>query len=178
MEEILNAARIQEIMEEQAEIIHQSVADWDNFVIVGIHTRGVEIGKRMKVLLEERSGHTIPLGIIDITFYRDDLGTRGALPEVKETNITFDISDREVLLVDDVIYSGRSVKAALETLMSFGRPGKIRLFTLVDRGHRDLPIQPDFFGYRIETDLEDRVDVLLRETDGTDDRVVVTRAAE
>ncbi len=178
MEEILNAARMEEIIEEQSELIYRSVADPDNFVIVGIHTRGVEIGRRLKEALEERFGQSIPFGIIDITFYRDDLGTRAALPEVKETHIAFDISDREILLVDDVIYSGRSVKAALETLMSFGRPGKIRLFTMVDRGHRDLPIQPDFCGQRIETDLEDRVDVLLREIDGTEDRVVVTRAKE
>ncbi len=109
---------------------------------------------------------------MDITFHRDDLSTRGILPEIKETRIEFDIEGMIILLVDDVIYSGRTSKAAIETLMTFGRPSKIKLFALVDRGNRDLPIQPDYCGYKIETKPGERIKVRLQDTDGEEDKVI------
>jgi pyrimidine operon attenuation protein / uracil phosphoribosyltransferase len=146
----------------------------ENLAIVGIHTRGVPLAKRIAAKLKERTGVEIPQGVLDITFYRDDLATRGELPEVKETRINFDITNRDILLIDDVIYTGRSTKAALETLMSFGRPRSIRLMVLVDRGSRDLPIQPDFTGYKVEAGAVDTVVVFLEESDNTQDSVIIT----
>ena len=136
--------------------------DAQNYVaIVGMQTRGVEIARRLKARIESISGRKVNEGIIDITFYRDDLATKGVLPVIKETRIGFDIRNMTILLVDDVIFTGRTTKAALETLTSFGRPKAIRLFVMVDRGNRELPIQPDYCGYRIRTGIKDAVAFLI-----------------
>lgn len=158
---ILNEARVNEIIDRLSSQVMERCDNLDNMAIVGIHTRGVPIGKAIQKAISSKTGKEVPLGILDITFYRDDLGTRNELPEVKETLIHFDITDMDILLVDDVLFTGRSTKAALETLMSFGRPRTIRLLVLVDRGHRDLPIQPDFYGIQIETSKSDLVQVLV-----------------
>lgn len=172
---LLSAGEIRRIIDENAARIRDEVKDLERFAIVGIQTRGVEIANRIRAKIEELSGGKIDSGILDITFYRDDLATRGVLPAIKETRIEFNISNRTILLVDDVIFTGRTTKAAIETLMSFGRPRAIRLFVLVDRGNRELPIQPDYCGHRLETTLDDRVKVLLAPIDNVEDAVKLSR---
>lgn len=170
---ILNSGDIERIILGNAERIHGEMRDASKFAIVGIQTRGVELAERIRARLEKLSGAKIKYGTLDITFYRDDLATRGMLPVIKETRIEFNITAMTILLVDDVIFTGRTTKAALETLTTFGRPQTIRLFTLIDRGNRELPIQPDYCGHRIETRVDDKVKVLLRPIDNVDDAVIL-----
>ncbi|MCX7678110.1 MAG: bifunctional pyr operon transcriptional regulator/uracil phosphoribosyltransferase PyrR [Spirochaetes bacterium] len=166
---ILDANQIDAILDATAKAIAKDVGNLTHFGIVGVQTRGVTLAERIKRKIEEITTHTIPLGILDITFYRDDLSKRGVLPMIKETRIHFNIEKMTILLVDDVIYTGRTAKAALESLMSFGRPSIIRLFALIDRGNRELPIQPDYCGFAIATKISDTVQLCLREIDGEED---------
>ncbi|HON77528.1 MAG TPA: bifunctional pyr operon transcriptional regulator/uracil phosphoribosyltransferase PyrR [Spirochaetota bacterium] len=171
---ILQKKDIDSIIEDTSNQIIKNIKNIDEFAIIGIQTRGVELANRIKSKLEEKSGKSIKSGILDITFYRDDIATRGMLPVIKETRIDFDISNMTILLVDDVLFTGRTTKAAIETLMSFGRPRAIRLFVLIDRGSRELPIQPDYCGYKTETTVKDKVKVRLLETDDIEDRVILS----
>jgi len=139
-----------------------------DIVLVGIHTRGVSIAKRIKELLEKRLGKEILIGAVDITFYRDDLIKLYEQPEVKETNIPFRVDDKSIVLIDDVIYTGRTVRCAIDVIMDYGRPKKIELLVIVDRGHRELPIHPDYTGRRIPTSRNEIVDVRVKEVDGED----------
>jgi len=173
---ILTSADIAKIIGDYSLKIYNDIKDIDLFAIVGVQTRGVELANRIRAGMEKLSGKKIKSGILDITFYRDDLATRGVLPRIKETRIEFDIAGMTILLVDDVIYSGRTVKAALETLTTFGRPSAIKFFALIDRGNRELPIQPDYCGRRIETKISDNIKVLLKETDGVEDAVCIETA--
>ncbi len=170
---LLAKSDIVNIIEEYASIILKNVKDLSNFAIIGIQTRGVNVADRLRAQMEKVSGKSIKNGILDITFHRDDLNKRAALPTVKETRIDFDISDMEILLVDDVVFSGRTTKAALDTLMTFGRPDAIRYFTLVDRGNRQFPIQPDYCGFKVETSLDQNVKLLLSDVDNEEDKVVL-----
>ncbi|HPQ52395.1 MAG TPA: bifunctional pyr operon transcriptional regulator/uracil phosphoribosyltransferase PyrR [Spirochaetota bacterium] len=171
---ILQKKDIDSIIEDTSNQIIKNIKNIDEFAIIGIQTRGVELANRIKSKLEEKSGKSVKSGILDITFYRDDIATRGMLPVIKETRIDFDISNMTILLVDDVLFTGRTTKAAIETLMSFGRPRAIRLFVLIDRGSRELPIQPDYCGYKTETTVKDKVKVRLLETDDIEDRVILS----
>jgi pyrimidine operon attenuation protein/uracil phosphoribosyltransferase len=173
---ILTRGDIERIIIENSEKIFHDIKNLDEFAIVGIQTRGVELAKRIKNIIEELSGKKIRFGTLDITFYRDDLSTRGVLPVIKETRIEFNITKIVILLVDDVIFTGRTTKAALETLTSFGRPHAIKLFVLIDRGNRELPIHPDYCGYRIKTLVDDKVKVRLAEVDGIEDTVLLNTA--
>lgn len=170
---VLTSDTIGSIIDGLAEKVYRDINDISRFAIVGVQTRGVEIARRVKGTIEKLSGTPIQFGILDITFYRDDLSVRGVLPQIKETRISFDIADMTILLVDDVIFTGRTTKAAIETLMSFGRPKVIRLFTLVDRGNRELPIQPDYCGLKLTTQGKDYIKVLFKEVDGVDDGVLL-----
>lgn len=170
---ILSRDDIEKIINESSEEIYGHVENLDEFAIVGIQTRGVELAGRIQDFIERKSGKSVRSGTLDITFYRDDLATRGMLPIIKETRIDFNITQKTILLVDDVIFTGRTTKAALETLMSFGRPRAIRLFVLIDRGNRELPIQPDYCGYRIRTKVQDLIRVRLADTDSVADSVVL-----
>lgn len=168
---ILGRDEIEKTISEYAERILKDIGDTDNFAIIGIHTRGVELSERIRVKMEALAGKPIRHGTLDISFYRDDLATRGKLPVLKETLIEFNINKKTILLVDDVLFTGRTTKAALETLMTFGRPYVIRLFSLIDRGGRELPIQPDYCGYKIEAGPDDLVRVRLSGTDKVEDAV-------
>lgn len=170
---ILSSTDIERIIRETAEHIVRDFPDMDNFAIVGIQTRGVELAARIKEHIEKITGKHVRNGTLDITFYRDDIATRGKLPVLKETLIEFNINNRNILLVDDVLFTGRTTKAAIETLMAFGRPLIIRLFTLVDRGGRELPIQADYCGHKVLTTPEDLVKVRLKATDKVEDSVVL-----
>ncbi len=139
-----------------------------NIALIGIHTRGVHIARRIKELLEKKLNKEIPMGTVDITFYRDDLMKLYEQPEVKETNIPFQVDDKKIILIDDVIYTGRTVRCAIDVIMDYGRPKKIELLVVADRGHRELPIHPDYVGRKIPTSRDEIVDVRVKEIDGED----------
>lgn len=140
----------------------------ENLVLIGIRTRGVYIAKRINNEIKRVEKKHIPLGILDITLYRDDFRQLHQQPIIQQTYIPFDIDDKIVVLVDDVIYTGRTTRAALEALISFGRPAKIQFATLIDRGHRELPIQPDYVGQNVTTLIGEEIQVKLKEVDQED----------
>jgi pyrimidine operon attenuation protein/uracil phosphoribosyltransferase len=140
----------------------------EDLVLVGIHTRGIPLAQRLAQLIGGFEGKEVPVGILDITLYRDDLSEIGLQPKVRETRIPFDLNGKSVVLVDDVLYTGRTARAALDALMDLGRPRRIYLAVLVDRGHRELPIRADFVGKNLPTAKSEVVKVKLRETDGED----------
>ena len=143
-----------------------------NVALVGIRTGGVYLAKRLAKKLQEIEGTAVPVGELDITLYRDDLNARKEHPVLRKTDIPFDITDRKVILVDDVLFTGRTIRAAMDGLIDLGRPGEIQLAVLVDRGHRQLPIKATYVGKNLPTALEETVEVYLEEA-GTPDRVVI-----
>lgn len=143
--------------------------------IVGIHTGGVFLAKRIKDRIEEREKVTLPSGNLDITLYRDDWSLISQNPIVKKSEIGFLLEDRRVILVDDVLFTGRTIRAALDAIMDYGRPLSIQLAVLIDRGGRELPIQPDYVGMAVAAEAGERVDVLLEEKDGRDEVVLSRR---
>jgi pyrimidine operon attenuation protein / uracil phosphoribosyltransferase len=149
----------------------------EELALVGIRTRGVPIAKRLAQAIKDINGHEIPTGALDITLYRDDLMRHpvGPQPLIRRTEIPFSIDNKKILLVDDVLYTGRTVRAALDALIDFGRPKAIQLVVLVDRGHRELPIKADYVGKNLPTSLSESVQVRLTEVDGRDD-VEIQRA--
>ena len=153
-------------------------ATLDDVALVGIHTRGVPIANRLQALIAERSGVLVDLGAVDITFHRDDVLVRAggpplhAQPIVRGTELDFPLEGKTVVLVDDVLFTGRTIRAAIDALLEYGRPARVQLAVLVDRGHRELPIRPDYVGKNVPTSLAERVAVELGETDDGD-RVVL-----
>jgi pyrimidine operon attenuation protein/uracil phosphoribosyltransferase len=145
-------------------------------VLIGIQRRGVELAARIAKLIEQREGVSVPRGALDITLYRDDLETVGPKPVIGETHIPADLTGKHVVIVDDVLYTGRTVRAALDELADFGRPQRISLCVLIDRGGRELPIQADIVGNVVKTGPGDRVDVLVEELDGRDQVELIRRA--
>ena len=164
------------------EIIERN-ADLDRVALVGIHTRGVPLAQRLRRLVEERSGEEVALGTVDITFYRDDVQVRGgeaplhAQPLVRSTQLDFPLAGRTCILVDDVLYTGRTIRAAIDALFDYGRPARVQLAVLVDRGHRELPIRPDYVGKNLPTSREERIQVQLLEVDEVD-RVLLIPSPE
>lgn len=146
-----------------------------NLAIIGIRSRGVHLAKRIAENIKKIESNSVPVGILDITLYRDDLTLISSSPVVHKTEIDFDISDKNIVLVDDVLYSGRTIRAALDALADLGRPKTIQLAVLVDRGHRELPIRPDYIGKNIPTSKNETVEVRLSESDGKDEVVIVEK---
>ncbi|MBX3027687.1 bifunctional pyr operon transcriptional regulator/uracil phosphoribosyltransferase PyrR [bacterium] len=149
----------------------------EDLVFIGVRSLGVEIAERLAAKAAAIEGVEVPRGVIDITLYRDDLSRAAQQPAVKGTDIPFDIDDRQVVLVDDVLYTGRTVRAALDALMDLGRPRCVQLAVLIDRGHRELPIRADYVGKNLPTATNESVEVRLRERDGRDE-VVLVRSQE
>jgi len=149
----------------------------EGVVLVGMRTRGVPLARRLAEAIGEFEGAAVPVGALDIGLYRDDLPSLGTRPALRPSNIPTDIDGKRVVLVDDVLYTGRSIRAALDALMDFGRPGQVQLAVLVDRGHRELPIRADYVGKNIPTSRREEVQVRLVEVDGRDE-VVILRPAE
>lgn len=146
----------------------ESYEDPSRLAIVGMQTRGVYIGKRITEILKKELKRDIDFGVLDVTFFRDDFRSKLKMPEVKITEIPFDLYDRDVVLVDDVLYTGRTVRSAMDALMAYGRPRKIQFCCMVDRGHRELPIAPDYTGVYVPTHANEEVRVKVKELDGED----------
>jgi len=169
MTTLLDARELQETLEKMARAIAGTAPRDVPVAVVGIRRRGETLARRLVPLLERAGVKVSHYGVLDITLYRDDLTTIGPNAVLRGTEIDFDVTDTWVVLVDDVLYTGRSVRAALDALMDLGRPRAIRLAVLVDRGLRELPIQPDFVGLRADTEPHHVVQVCLQETDGVDE---------
>ena len=167
---ILDARAMSRALQRMAVEILELAHGTDDLVLVGIQRRGVELADRLAKLIEkdESASVALPRGALDITLYRDDLGTIGPKPVIGETKLPGDLADQHVVIVDDVLYTGRTVRAALDELADFGRPERISLCVLVDRGGRELPIQADIVGKVVKTQPGERVDVLVEELDGRD----------
>jgi len=157
------------------EIVEQHEGPQD-LAIVGIQRRGAVLAERLHAILCDLLEHPVPLGLVDISFYRDDLSMRSDTPEVHATQIGFPVDGATVVIVDDVLYTGRTVRAAIEALFSFGRPATVRLAVLADRGHRELPIRPDYVGKNLPTSRSERVNVRVAEIDDVDEVTISTRA--
>jgi pyrimidine operon attenuation protein/uracil phosphoribosyltransferase len=165
---VMDAEKIDRSLTRIAHEILEHHRTADDLVLVGIRSRGVPLASRLQRKIRAIEGHDLPLGILDITLYRDDLTTVGPHAVLKETKIDFPIVGRKIILVDDVLFTGRTIRAALDGLMDFGRPRLIQLAVLVDRGHRELPIRADYVGKNVPTQLDEMVQVLLEEEDGRD----------
>jgi pyrimidine operon attenuation protein/uracil phosphoribosyltransferase len=169
---VMDAQEINRALTRVAHEISERSRGVDNVALVGIRTGGVHLAKRLARKLQEIEGVPVPVGELDITLYRDDLNARKEQPVLRKTDIPFDITDRKVILVDDVLFTGRTIRAAMDGLMDLGRPGEIQLAVLVDRGHRQLPIKATYVGKNLPTALEETVEVYLEEM-GEADRAVI-----
>jgi pyrimidine operon attenuation protein / uracil phosphoribosyltransferase len=165
---VMDAADVRRALTRIAHEILERDKGADSIVLVGIADRGDDLARRLAVEIERIEGRRVPVGVLDITFYRDDIGLRAEAPEVHETRIDDDVSGVTVILVDDVLYTGRTIRAAMDALMDLGRPRKIQLAVLVDRGHRELPIRADYVGKNVPTSRADDVIVRVAEFDGED----------
>jgi pyrimidine operon attenuation protein/uracil phosphoribosyltransferase len=180
---VLDAEAISKALSRIAHELIERHSDPSRLALVGIQTRGVPLASRLRRLVAERSGDELALGALDITFHRDDVhvrdGGRGPdrQPVVRATSIPFPLEGKTVVLVDDVLYTGRTIRAAIDALLEFGRPARVQLAVLVDRGHRELPIRPDFVGKNLPTSVEERIQVELLEVDEVD-RVLLVREPE
>ncbi|RLD17736.1 MAG: bifunctional pyr operon transcriptional regulator/uracil phosphoribosyltransferase PyrR [Caldiserica bacterium] len=157
-----------------AEILEDLKGSKD-LVLIGIRTKGVYIAKRIRKEIEKQEKRKVPLGILDITLYRDDIERITEHPKAKETIIDFNIENKDIVLVDDVIWTGRTVRAAIDEIMDFGRPRRIKLCVLVDRGERELPIEPNYVGKKVVLRKNEWVEVYLKETDGMDGIVILSK---
>jgi pyrimidine operon attenuation protein / uracil phosphoribosyltransferase len=181
---LLDADALSRTLSRIAHEIIEANPELDEIALVGIQTRGVPLARRLARLIAERAGQQPQLGAVDITFYRDDVHVRGgeaplhAQPVVRETQLDFPLEGRTVVLVDDVLYTGRTIRAAIEALFDYGRPARVQLAVLVDRGHRELPIRPDYVGKNLPTARDERIQVQLVEVDEVDAVLLVSSPEE
>ena len=180
---LLDGDAIERTLSRIAHEVIERNPDLTQVALVGIHTRGVPIAQRLRRLIAERSGVEVALGAVDITFHRDDVAVRNgaaplhAQPVVRSTALDFPLAGMTVVLVDDVLYTGRTIRAAIEAIFDFGRPTRVQLACLIDRGHRELPIRPDYVGKNLPTAREERIQVQLVEVDEVD-RVLLIGSSE
>jgi pyrimidine operon attenuation protein / uracil phosphoribosyltransferase len=172
---LLDGARMNRAIRRMAIEVVEKNRGVDDLMIVGIRSRGVPIAERMTREIEQMEGQPVPFGILDITLYRDDLTTIAPQPVVKPSNLPDSIDDKNVVLVDDVLFTGRTIRAALDALIDFGRPKRVTLAVLIDRGHRELPIHADVIGKTVPTDADEVIKVKLTETDGEDEVLIMER---
>ena len=171
--QILDGLEIDRILKRMACEILENHKNTEHLALIGIHTRGVFLARRIGKYIKDFDNLDLPIGEIDITLYRDDWTQMSPQPVVKTTDIAFSVDNRQIVLVDDVLFSGRTVRAAMDQVIDFGRPARIELAVLVDRGHRELPIQSNYTGHTIKTRRAQMVNVLLKECDG-EDKVTLT----
>ena len=182
--EILDAEALERTLHRIAHEIIERNPELEQVALVGIQTRGVPLAHRLRRLIEEFAGVEVALGTVDITFYRDDVQVRGreaplhAQPVVRATKLDFPLEGRTCVLVDDVLYTGRTIRAAIEALFDYGRPSRVQLAVLADRGHRELPIRPDYVGKNLPTSRTERVQVQLIEVDETDQVLLIPSREE
>ena len=178
---LLDADALQRTLSRIAHEIIERNHDLDRVALVGIHTRGVPLAHRLRRLIAERAGEEVAIGAVDITFYRDDVQIRGgdaplhAQPLVRSTALGFPLEGMTCILVDDVLYTGRTIRAAIEALFDYGRPARVQLAVVADRGHRELPIRPDYVGKNLPTSHDERVQVQLVEVDEVDRVLLVPK---
>lgn len=172
---VLDARAVARTLRRMADEIVELFDGTENVILVGIQRRGVQLAERLGAMIAEREGVQIPRGALDITLYRDDLQTIGPRPVVGKTHLPWALDGKCVVIVDDVLYTGRTIRAALDELADFGRPSRIALAVLVDRGGRELPIHADVVGRRVEVARDMRIDVLVSELDGEDAVITVPR---
>jgi pyrimidine operon attenuation protein / uracil phosphoribosyltransferase len=181
---LLDAEALQRTLHRIAHEIIEANADLGSVALVGIHTRGVSLAQRLRRLIEEFSGVEVALGTVDITFYRDDVQVRGGeapihpQPLVRATRLDFPLEGRTCVLVDDVLYTGRTIRAAIEALFDYGRPDRVQLAVVADRGHRELPIRPDYVGKNLPTSRGERIQVQLVEVDEVDRVLLIPEEAQ
>ena len=172
---LINEDKMNKMVTRLAHEILESTSNYESIVLIGIKTRGEPLSNRIKVAMEAIKEKQVPVGTIDITFHRDDFSNKFITPKLGPSKISFDLTDKEVVLVDDVLYTGRTIRAAMDEIFSFGRPKSIKLAVLIDRGHRELPIRPDFIGKNFPTQLDEHIIVNLNEIDGKDEIVKVLK---
>ena len=176
---LLDHEAVERTLSRIAHEIIEANPDLDKLALVGIHTRGVPLAQRLRHLIAEQTGQDVKLGSVDITFYRDDVQVRGGeapihpQPVVRDTKLDFPLEGMTCVLVDDVLYTGRTIRAAIEALFDYGRPARVQLACLADRGHRELPIRPDYIGKNLPTAREERVQVQLVEIDEVDQVLLI-----
>ena len=169
---IMNASEMNRAIKRMAHEIIEANKGIENLVLLGVQRRGVPLARMLGEAIKSVEGTDVPQGALDITFYRDDLSTLGPTPQVSTTEMPFDVNKKIIILVDDVLYTGRTVRAALDVIMDWGRPEAIRLAVLVDRGHRELPIRPDFVGKNVPTSQREIIKVKVKEFDDMAEVVV------
>jgi pyrimidine operon attenuation protein/uracil phosphoribosyltransferase len=169
---IMDSAALDRALTRMAHEIVEHNPEPESLVFIGIHTHGAPLAQRLAAKVGAILKHEFPVGELDISMHRDDLSLRDAPPRVGPSNITFDVTNRSVVLVDDVLFTGRTIRAAMDEISDFGRPQRIQLASLVDRGHRELPIRPDYVGKNVPTAAGERVRVQLMEIDGQDEVVI------
>ena len=176
--QLLSAEEIDRTLQRLAHEIVEKSGGAKDLALVGIRRRGVPLAERMARLMRGFAGVDVPVGTLDITLYRDDLSTVGPQPVVQSTDIAFTVDNRDLVVVDDVLYTGRTIRAAMNGLFDLGRPKRIRLCVLIDRGHRELPVEASFIGRTVETSDTEIVEVRLREVDGEERVMLVDRVAD
>jgi pyrimidine operon attenuation protein/uracil phosphoribosyltransferase len=175
---LMDPAGMARVVARMAREVVEAAGGVDGFALVGIRTRGVPLARRLALEIEKAEGARVPVGLLDITLYRDDLTTVASSPVLKRTDISFPVETKTIVLCDDVLYTGRTVRAAIDAVLDFGRPRRILLAVLVDRGRRELPIEAQLVGKRISTSATEVVSVTFKETDGEDDVWLLDRHPE
>ncbi len=173
---LMSASEIERTLVRLAHEIVEKNEGTSNIGLVGIKRRGIPLAQRLAVLLENIEKHSVDTGVLDISFYRDDLSTQGPRPVVNAGAIGFDVTGRDIILMDDVLYTGRTIRAALDALFDQGRPKSVQLLVLIDRGHRELPIEATYTGRSVPTSSREIIEVKLREVDGQDQVILVELA--
>ncbi|MGE5209135.1 MAG: bifunctional pyr operon transcriptional regulator/uracil phosphoribosyltransferase PyrR [Alphaproteobacteria bacterium] len=168
---VMDAEAIRRALQRIAHEIIERNPNLDRVLLAGIPSRGVEIGSRVAALIRDIAKTDLETGVIDVAMHRDDVGTRSELPVVRASKLPVPLENRTVIIIDDVLYTGRTVRAAMDAISSFGRPARIQLAVLVDRGHRELPIRPDYVGKNLPTATQEQIQVRLQETDNQPDAV-------
>jgi pyrimidine operon attenuation protein/uracil phosphoribosyltransferase len=165
---VLDAKDVERILQKMTDQILEDHKQMDKLALIGIHTRGVFLAHRIRSLIKESTGIELNTGTVDINLYRDDWTRIGAQPVVRKSDISFNIDENKIILIDDVLFTGRTIRAAMDALMDFGRPARIELAVFIDRGHRELPIHANYIGQTVKTALKEAINVLLKEIDEVD----------
>jgi pyrimidine operon attenuation protein/uracil phosphoribosyltransferase len=176
--QLMSASEIERTLVRLAHEILEKSADLDKLAFIGIRRRGVPLAQRLARKIEELEKRRVPVGVLDINLYRDDLSTVGAKPVLNATEIPFDVQGKDIVLTDDVLYTGRTVRAALDALFDHGRPARVQLLALIDRGHRELPIEARYVGRKVPTSRNEIIEVKFQEIDGMEKVLLVERLPE